>query len=210
MIIEACVESLEQATLARAAGADQLELCARLDVGGLTPEFNLVEAVSAATDIPVKIMIRPRAGDFVFSPAEVRQMQASLELFYGHGHRHFVIGLATAAGKLDWANIERLCSHFPTASFTLHKVIDSISDPLAELARLNTIPNIHSILTSGGAATALEGASQIMALRRGLSPTKQVIAAGRITADNLHEVQQKIKVEAYHGRRILPPLMSVY
>ncbi|MEL6654817.1 MAG: copper homeostasis protein CutC [Bacteroidota bacterium] len=203
MIIEACVENLADAQSAQAGGADQIELCGRLDVGGLTPDEALVKATMQRLTIPVKVMIRPRAGDFVFSEQEVQQMLEETGAMRALGVLHFVIGLATEDQQLDLVNIQRICAQFPGAIFTLHKVIDSVSNPLEFIPALNRIPNLSSILSSGGAATALEGAAQIVAIDKAIAGDKHVIAAGKITAANLPEVKAKIPVKAYHGRKII-------
>lgn len=205
-IIEACVETLDEAITAAQRGADQIELCSDLAQDGLTPTLALTQQVSAAITIPVKVMIRPRGGNFVFSPDELRSMWDSIMEFRKTGIRDFVIGMATPENTLDITVIRTLCEAFPEGKFTLHKVIDYVTDPLASLPALNQIPNLTSILTSGGAPTALEGAARIMTMQRALHPSKHIIAAGKITDANLPLVQSKIQVLAYHGRRILGEL----
>lgn len=208
MIIEACVENLEEALIAEQGGANQIELCARLDLDGTTPDSALVKACLQQLSIPVKVMIRPRGGDFVYSPAEIQEMHNSIQAYQSLRARHFVIGMATEDNHLHISQVQEICAAFPKASFTLHKVIDQVADPLSAVSALNQIPNLQSILTSGGAATAMEGADQIMAMRAALAPQKEIIAAGKITANNLHTVQQHIPVDAYHGRRIVSALMD--
>ncbi|WP_020536883.1 copper homeostasis protein CutC [Lewinella cohaerens] len=205
-IIEACVETLNEAITAAQRGANQLELCSDLAQDGLTPALALTKRTLAAVDIPIKVMIRPRGGDFVFTLEELRQMWDSIMEFQKVGIQHFVIGMATPENKLDIAAISALCTAFPEEEFTLHKVIDYVTDPLASIPALNQITNLTSILTSGGAPTALEGAEQIMAMQSLLHPSKHIIAAGKITKGNLAQVQSKIPVPAYHGRRIVGDL----
>lgn len=205
-IIEVCVETLNEAITAAKRGADQIELCSNLAQDGLTPTLALTKRTLAAIDIPIKVMIRPRAGNFVFTSEELRQMWDSIIEFQKVGIQHFVIGMATPENELDIAAISALCTAFPEEEFTLHKVIDYVTDPLASIPALNQITNLTSILTSGGATTALEGAEQIMATQSLLHPSKHIIAAGKITKDNLAQVQSKIPVPAYHGRRIVGDL----
>lgn len=205
-IIESCVETLNEAITAAKRGADQIELCSDLAQDGLTPTLALTQQVSAAISIPIKVMIRPRGGNFVFQPEELRSMWDSIMEFRKINIQHFVIGMATPENTLDITAIRALCEAFPEGKFTLHKVIDYVTDPLASLPTLNQIPNLTSILTSGGAPTALEGAAQIMAMQKALAPSKHIIAAGKITQDNLALVQSSIPVPAYHGRRILGEL----
>lgn len=206
MILEACVETLAEAKAAEQGGAHQLELCGRLDLDGLTPPPELVQQVQEEVGILVKVMIRPRGGSFHHNEDEIELMIRQTAQFWQVGIRHFVVGLATATNQLDLPNLRRICEAFPEAKFTLHKVIDSVVDPLSYVPALNHIPNLAAILSSGGAPTALEGAAQIIALREQLDSSKQLIAAGKITATNLNEVHAKIPVGAYHGRRIVRAL----
>jgi copper homeostasis protein len=205
-IIEACVETLAEAITAAQRGADQLELCSDLAQDGLTPSLALTRKVLSAVAIPIKVMIRPRGGNFIFCPEELGSMWDNVMEFRKIGIQHFVIGIATPENELDISAIQALCAAFPEAAFTLHKVIDYVVDPLSAIPAINQIPNLTSILTSGGAATALEGAAQIMAIQTALHPSKHLIAAGKITQENLALVQSKIEVPAYHGRRILGEL----
>ncbi len=208
MIIEACVETLEEALIAEKGGVDQIELCARLDLDGTTPEGSLVMACLEQLQIPVKVMIRPRGGNFVYTADEVQEMHDSIQAYQIRGAKYFVIGMATTDNRLHIDQIKQVCNAFPDARFTLHKVIDRVQDPLSAIPKLNGIPNLQSILTSGGARTAMQGADQIIAMRTALAPGKEIIAAGKITAENLTAVQERIPVGFYHGRRIVSTLMD--
>lgn len=202
-LLEACVETFAQAITAAQGGADQLELCADLSVGGLTPDLQLTLEVAAAVAVPVKVMIRPRPGDFLFTDDEVNAMSVAVATFGSYGLQHFVIGMARPDNVLAVDQIRGLCGAFPEYQFTLHKVIDQVQDPLAAIRSINDIPNLTSILTSGGAPTALAGAAQIERMQRVLHPDKQIIAAGRITAANLADLRTRINVPVYHGRKIV-------
>lgn len=201
--LEACVESLSQAVAAAQHGADQLEFCADLDQDGLTPEVAPIKALLTRIDIPIKVMIRPRGGSFVFNAIELEEMKASIQAFKSIGINRFVIGMATSTNELDIRAINLICAAFPTSEFTLHKVIDQVRNPIEGIEALNRISNLTSILTSGGAATALQGAAQIKAMQKVLHPSKQIIAAGKITRANLEEVKAQIQVPVYHGRLIV-------
>ena len=81
LILEACVESCDEAILAEKNGANRLELCSHLDLDGLTPDFDLTKQVLEKVNIPVKVMVRPRAGDFVYTDMELQKMQAEIDQF---------------------------------------------------------------------------------------------------------------------------------
>lgn len=107
-IVEACVDSIESALMARAAGADRLELCASLDVGGTTPPPDQVAACVERTGIPVHVMVRPRGGGFVYDAAELARMRRDIEDARSAGAAALVLGLLDAAGRVDVAHMREL------------------------------------------------------------------------------------------------------
>lgn len=200
--IEACVETLVQGQAAEAGGAHQIELCADLSVGGLTPSLSLVQQTRAALSIPLKVMIRPRAGDFVYSDAEIQRMLVQIEEIKRLGVRAFVLGMTTGS-QLDLAQIRFFTKRHPDLQFTIHKAIDEVSDPVAAVRQLAGIPGVKSVLSSGQAPTAREGAATLREMVRAAADQLEVIAAGRITAQNLAEIHALIGAPVYHGRRII-------
>lgn len=205
--IEACVESATQAIWAQAAGADQIELCSRLDLDGLTPSRSLVQNVVHCIDVPVKVMIRPHPGSFVYDPADRRAMHAAIAEFATIGVRHFVTGGLTADGSLDRNLLDAMLDAFPEMTFTVHKVIDLCHQPISEILWLASKGRITHVLTSGGQPTALQGAPMIRNMQQDAGEGLKIIAAGRITSVNLAEVHAATGVSVYHGRRIVQGLL---
>lgn len=203
MIIEACVETLDQSVMAQNNGAHRLELCDRLDLGGLSPSISLIEQVLDKVFIPIKVMVRSRSGDFIYSKKEVDEMIAYIKKVSSLGINEFVFGCMTVDLSLDLAAINRITESCPDGIFTIHKAIDACNDPVLEIEGLKDIGNIKYILTSGGAATALEGQKVLREMIVVARPEITIIAAGKVTRNNLEEVDGSVKTTEYHGRRIV-------
>lgn len=206
MIKEACVESLQEALQAEKQGADQIELCGRLDLGGITPELTLVEEVMENLNIHVKVMVRPRGGNFIYSQKEVDVMSVAIEFLKNMGVQEVVLGLLTDQDQIDIENTKRLVALAQPMRVTFHKAIDEISDPIAGVKQILKVPGITGILTSGGKSTAKEGAVVIKEMIAEAGDSIQVIAAGKITNENLKTIDQLIGAKAYHGKLIVGDL----
>ncbi len=203
LILEACVETLEQCILAEKNGADRLELCADLSVGGLTPSRELLDSVMAAVKIPVMAMIRPRAGNFVCSEEEIEEMKHSILVCKTAGVAGVVFGCLTPDGRIDVAQTSELVRFALPLSVTFHKAIDETPDPVAATSTLKQIPGIQRILTSGGAATALEGQEVLRKMIEAAGEGLTILAAGKVTSENLADVHHAVGAKEYHGKRIV-------
>lgn len=207
LTLEACVESLEEAVRAEHLGADRIELCSRLDLDGLTPERELIKQVVHKVHIPVKVMIRPRTGDFVYSTDELSAMKDDIQFCKQAGAQGVVFGILDKANHLNLDQIQQLADEASPLEVTIHKAIDLTADPVASLTELMKLRNITAVLTSGGATTALEGKEIIKKMLQTAKGTINIIAAGKITNDNLAEVHHLIGAHQYHGRRIVGQLI---
>ncbi len=203
---EACVESIQEALCAQERGADRIELCASLDVGGLTPSNDMIEEAKRRLHIPVMVMIRPRGGNFIYNRQEIRDMQASIDFCRKTSVAGIVFGFLNLKNSIDIDLTYNMALYGYPLEITFHKAIDATPDPVREVKALKKIKEIKRILTSGGAATALEGARVIrrMILAAGNSAT--IIAAGKITRENLAEISGLIPTGEFHGRKIVGPL----
>ena len=215
--IESCVSTLAEAKLAENNGANRLELCARLDLDGLTPGVDLVRQVLSAVQIPVKVMIRHRDGNLCYSNEDMEQIFAHLDLMKACGAKHFVYG-SMADGHLDLGQLEEVLSclradDYPVQTLTIHKAIDTSTDIIRDLSMLIKSKvyrdakkaNIGlAVLTSGGATTAMEGKDMLRKLIQLAENRLEIICAGRITYNNLPEHKSVIGGYSYHGRRIIP------
>lgn len=202
MILEACVESVKEAILAEKRGANRLELCSRLDLDGLTPERELIEQVMYKVHIPVKVMIRPRAGDFIYSADELSAMKDDIQFCKQAGAQGVVFGIMEKSNHLNLDQIQLFADEAYPLEVTIHKAIDLTADPVTSLMELMKLSNITAVLTSGGRTTALEGKEVIKKMLQTAKGTINIIAAGKITNDNLAVVHHLIGAREYHGRKI--------
>lgn len=206
MILEACVDSLSQALSAQSQGAHRIELCSRLDLGGLSPDRDTILQALDMLRIPVKAMVRLRAGDFMYSEEELSKMEQEILFCKSAGVKELVFGASLGSGRLDIPAIRRLASVASPLSITIHKAIDLSPDPLADLESLRTIENVTHILSSGKEETALKGALLLREMIRASGERFAIIAAGKVTSENLSLVHQAIGATEYHGRLIVGPL----
>ncbi len=206
VVKEACIETLEQALNAEKKGADQLELCADLDEDGLTPPQDLVEDVLDSVSIPVKVMIRNRPGDFYHGAEDIEAMCKSIRELSNLDVDHFVLGSLTENDEIYLSAIQRMVNCNPGATYTFHKAIDYTEDPIKAIRRLKTVPQIQFILSSGQAETAFDGADMLKSMNTECQPDIKLIAAGKITDQNLDEVRSKIGIRHYHGKLIVGQL----
>jgi copper homeostasis protein len=198
-LLEACVETIEAALAAEAGGAGRIELCHDLDAGGVTPPAGLVHAAAARTAIPVFVLIRPRTGDFVFSPAERELMRHQVAIARALGAGGVVIGGLTPAGDVDEILVAELLRAATPIPVTFHRAFDAAREPQIALERLIAL-GVGRVLTSGGAPTAVEGAGLIAALVDQAAGRIGIIAAGGIRAPNVEEIVRQTGVVEVHAR----------
>ena len=159
-VLEICVDSLASARAAIAGGADRLELCSALAVGGLTPYLELLTQIRAESNIPIRCLMRPRAGDFLYTPEEIDMMASQIRSLRQAGANGFVIGCLTADGNLDADAMKPLIDAADGSGLTLHRCIDVSRDPLETYRRAAEL-GIDTILTSGGAGNCAAGVDTI-------------------------------------------------
>lgn len=207
MIIESCVETVEQAISAAFAGAHQLELCANLEEDGLTPSENCIVQVLSEVSIPVKVMIRSRSGDFHYTQEEIFSMVMDVINLKSYKVDGFVFGALKYGDSgdlcLDIDAIRTICKAAFPYPITIHKAIDLCTDILEEIPKLKEIENIKFVLSSGGHPTAEQGKHMLVEMQKIATPEILVIAAGKIKYHNLAELHSAIGLSYYHGRNIV-------
>jgi copper homeostasis protein len=201
ILIEAAVESLESALAAEANGADRLELCANLRNGGTTPNLKLIAAVLDKTQLPVVVMIRPHGGDFVYSDDEIAAMKHDIADAKKMGISGIVTGILTDDAGVDIERTRILVSAAAGLPVTFHRAFDSTQDLPRALEQLKEV-GVSRILTSGGAATALEGASVISALVSQARNRIAIIAGGGVRDHNVRELVDRTGISEVHARQV--------
>jgi len=159
-LLEVCVDSLASARAAIAGGADRLELCSALAVGGLTPYAELLRQIRAESDIQIRCLLRSRAGDFLYAKDEILLMAAQIENLRKIGADGFVFGCLTADGNLNGTAMKPLLKAAEGTGLTLHRCIDVSRDPCKTFMDAKQL-GFDTVLTSGAAGTCFEGMETI-------------------------------------------------
>ena len=207
-LLEACVENLDQALLAERKNADRIELCGRLDLGGITPSREMIISSVKQLSIPAKIMIRPRGGNFIYSSPEVELMMSDIIFCKKNGIGEIVLGALTDKGEVDLPLIRTLSSLADPMKVTFHKAIDDVNDYMRSLEELSSLKRIESVLTSGTGKNAILGKPLLKRAIEMFSGNLSIIAAGSITNENLEKVHSELGAKEYHGKRIVGDLIS--
>ena len=179
-LLEICVDSLASARSAIAGGADRLELCSALSIGGLTPYAQLLRQIRAESDIKIRCLMRPRAGDFLYTPEEIQMMADQIRQLKALGADGFVIGCLTPEGDLDAAAVAPLIEAADGAGLTLHRCIDVSRDPVQTYLDAGKL-GIDTVLTSGAAGNCTAGKETIgklLALSRQEGNPTVLVGAG--------------------------------
>ena len=164
-ILEVCVDSLASARAAIRGGADRLELCSALAIGGLTPYKALLKQIRMESDIPVRCLMRPRAGDFLYTREEIQMMAMQVRSLKEAGASGFVIGCLNAEGDLNCEAMKPILEACEGSSMTLHRCIDVSRDPLETYMTAGSL-GIDTVLTSGAAGSCWSGREMIREMIR--------------------------------------------
>lgn len=199
--LECCVDSVESAIEAEAGGATRLELCQCLPVGGLTPTPALYRAVRSAVSLPVRVLLRPRAGDFLYTEAEFEILLAEARAFRELGADGIVIGCLTAQGMLDIPRMTALMRAAEGLPATLSRAFDVCADPLPALCAAQEL-GIGTILTSGCAADAASGIDMLCTLSQWAQDIEVMAGAG-VDARVIEQLLARTSITSFHmsGKR---------
>ena len=159
MLLEVIVQTLDDARAAAEGGADRIEIVRAIRSGGLTPPLTLVTAIAAELTLPLRVMVRENAG-YDTDRHEVQALRRAAAAFAGIGVDGLVAGFAKA-GKLSLADLSVVLEAAPGVPLTFHRAFDVLSDPLDAIDTLAGIPQIDSILTSGGEGTPMERSARL-------------------------------------------------
>lgn len=195
--LEICIDDVAGLDACRDGGADRVELCAALDLGGLTPSPGLI-AAAARSPLPVRAMIRPRAGNFCFSDAEIALMLDDIAAARAAGLSGVVLGAATADDRLDLATLARLVAAAGPLGKTLHRVVDTLHEPLLAVDQAIEL-GFDCILTSGGALRAEGGTDVIAAMVAQAAGRLDIMAGSGVRAANAADIRRLTGVAWLHS-----------
>lgn len=197
MKLEVCLADPQSLAAAVAGGADRIELCSALELGGLTPSPGMM-AVAAAARVPAYAMVRPHAGDFVFDTRDLDTMLRDIDAIRAAGLAGVVIGASRPDGTLDIPLLERLIGHARGLGTTLHRAIDLVPD-FAEATEAAVALGVERILTSGGARTALEGMHNIAIAHAAARGRLAIMAGSGLKPGNVEPLLARGVVDEIHS-----------
>lgn len=212
-LLEACCTSAAEAKAAFECGADRIELCEDIAVGGVTPSEACI-AGTVALGLPVNVLVRPRGGDFVFNEEEERQMLRSIDACHRLGAAGVVIGALTEEGEIDIPMMERLVARARgkgserRLSVTFHRAFDECAEPFKALEQIIGL-GCDRLLTSGQKPSAYEGMELIAELVKRADGRIIIMPGAGITPANLDIIENETGAVEFHGTRICHSEQSV-
>lgn len=196
-LLEICVADPASIAEAAAGGADRLELCSALELGGLTPSAALIDR-AVATGLPVHVLIRPRAGGFVLEKDEADLMIADIHQVLSRGAAGVVVGALLPDGRLDREAMARFRDAAGDAVIVLHRAIDLSPDPIAVIEEACLL-GYDKVLSSGGAASALEGAATLARMVEAARGRLSIVAGAGVRPDTLAALLAATGVREVHA-----------
>ena len=200
ILLEIACGDLRDAMAAASGGADRLELCSALELDGLTPSLGTALEVYRAARVEFVAMVRPRAGDFVYSDAEVLVMLHDAQLLLDAGAAGIVVGCLTRDKEIDARACARFAALADGSSIVFHRAFDRVKEPAAALEMLVDL-GFTRILTSGGKKTALEGVKEIRELVQRADGRIEILPGGGIREDNVDVVVKQTGCSQVHLSR---------
>ncbi|NUS70799.1 MAG: copper homeostasis protein CutC, partial [Ensifer adhaerens] len=187
--LEVCVDDADGLYAAIEGGADRIELCAALSVGGLTPNPGLM-ALAGPPRVPVYAMIRPRPGDFIFSTADLDVMRRDIDAVRDAGLAGVVLGASLADGRLDTSMLTKLTGHAAGLGMTLHRAFDLVPD-FAEAMEIAVDLGFERILTSGGAKSAPQAIDRLAEITGHAAGRLSIMPGSGVTLDTVDALLSK-------------------
>lgn len=208
-LLEVCVDSVESACIAAENGADRLELCSNLIIGGTTPTLALFEEIRKRSDIAINVLVRPRFGDFCYSDQEYAVIKREIRQFVKAGADGIVIGFLKPNGDLDCEKMAECIALAEGKHVTLHRAFDVCRNPFETLAQVERLC-VNTILTSGQEQDCLKGISCLKELTRAAGSAISIMAGSGVSPDNMARLHEETGVKHFHmsGKKVLVSRME--
>lgn len=205
VLLEIAANSLASAVAAEEGGADRIELVSALELGGLTPSHGMIALARERVRIPIYVLIRPRAGDFLYSDLETETMLRDIATCAALGCDGVVIGALDADGNIDMERCRAMVAAAGGLGVTFHRAFDMARDPRRALEDVISL-GCERVLTSGGRPTASEGAALIRELVAQAGDRISIMPGAGINADNIAAVRAATGAREFHAsaKRVLP------
>ncbi|MFS1465163.1 copper homeostasis protein CutC [Vibrio lentus] len=209
--IEVCIDNLESLHNALSGGANRIELCSSLALGGLTPSFGMMKQAAKISSVPVYAMIRPRQGDFIFDNDDMLCMLEDIEACASAGLNGVVLGVLAPNGSIDMPKMQQLAdkAHSLKLGITFHRAIDQSSDYQTALEQVIAL-GCERVLTSGLAVNAEQGINVLADMVKQANNRIDIMAGAGVNATNAKMIQSTTQVPALHlsGKSTRPSLME--
>lgn len=196
-VFEVAVGSIESALIAQSAGANRIELCAGLAIGGITPSYGMIAIARERLDIPMNVIIRPRRGDFLYSDVEFDMMQRDIAYAKSLGVNGVVVGMLKADGTIDVDRVRVLIEQAKPLRVTFHRAFDMTVDPLQALDDLIAL-GVDTVLTSGQEASAEKGLSLITTLVKHAQGRVSIMPGAGIDPSNIRDIVTMSGANEFH------------
>jgi copper homeostasis protein len=196
-VLEICVESVDRAVAAERGGAHRVELCTDLSSGGITPSAGLMQVARQNLSIPIHVLIRPRIGDFVYSPREIQIMEHDITMAKQLGMNAVVLGLLDDKRRVDVDRTARLVALAHPLPVTFHRAFDFCQDRSSSLEEVIQT-GAARLLTSGGEARAMEGLAGLASLVKAAASRIVVMPGGGIGVDDIVPLLQRTAAREIH------------
>jgi copper homeostasis protein len=202
-MLEVCVDTIQAAKIAVSSGAQRIELCERLSVGGVTPSATLITEVRKAVEVPLIVLIRSRAGNFEFADDDIEQMIYESQHAIQLGADGIAIGGLLSDGSLDTCFLTRVARLQPKCELVMHRAFDCIRDPIRSIEELVAI-GFRRILTSGGPLRAIDGVTNLKKWNEHACHRVELLPAGGVLASNAFEILTGSGCRQLHGSFRMP------
>lgn len=199
MKVEICSNSRQSAEHAKAGGADRIELCSRLEVGGTTPKVEDIVYCVQQLQLRTHVLVRPREGNFTYSDAEFALICEEVEMCKRAGAHAVVVGFLTPAGRIDVAKTRHIVELAAPMEVTFHRAFDEMTEPPLEALEKVISCGCHRILTSGCKPSAEEGIDTLRKLVRQADGRITILAGAGVTPQNAARIVRETGVTEIHG-----------
>lgn len=202
--LEVCIDSVESAVIAQEGGADRLEICSNLVIGGTTPGVSQFKQIRKVCEIDLNVLIRPRFGDFLYTDAEFQMIAEDIRLFRELGADGVVVGCLKADGSLDSDRMKFLREQAGPLQMTLHRAFDVCRDPYQALEEAVSL-GINTILTSGQAPDCIKGKEVLKKLIRQADGRIEILVGSGVNAEVIRQLAGEIHASSFHmtGKKMI-------
>jgi copper homeostasis protein len=194
--LEIIASTVADARAAAAGGADSLELCVALEQDGLTMPLPIIRAIRDVVTLPLNVLLRPHARDFVYTPAEIDRLQQQIEALKPLGIQTIVFGAHTPAREMDIDLVRAFARAAAPVPLTLHRALDSCQHPDDALQALSQ--DVVRVLTSGAAPTAWEGHSKLAEWVQQYGDRVRFAVASKVNLETIPLLTKSIRAPEYH------------